>query len=100
MKDKKVFLDADGRQVDPTLPVPVREVEVSASQGSAWYIDWHEWGYEDDDVEDSTATYNVERSESMGLSLAKDNAGHDAGLMPAPISTTNSFSYTSTIRQI
>lgn len=66
MKDKKVFLDADGKEVDPCLSAP--EVEGDTSQASAGYVDWDHWRYdldegggamEMDDVEESDMTASI-----------------------------------------
>jgi hypothetical protein len=75
MKDKKVFLDADGKQMDPRQ-IPL-EVQGEASQASAGHVDWNDWGYELDDGEDARGMDDVEESD-----LVASIAGDETGLTP------------------
>jgi hypothetical protein len=67
MKDKKVFLDADGKQVDPCLPAI--EVVGDASQASEGQFDWDDWRRDSDDGEDTMEIDDVENSEYMVASI-------------------------------
>lgn len=71
MKDKKVFLDANGKQVDPTAPV--HAVGSKASQASAGHIYWDDWRNDFDVGEDFMGMDDMGESESIGTSTTGDD---------------------------